>query len=203
MPEMDGIEATRRITDRWPQIKIIMSTVFDDDQHLIKSIMAGAGGYLLKDERPERIHKAIYEVLEGGAPMSPSIAMKTLRLLKNGGKFEEEQWLEHFDLTDREQEVLVHLSKGLSYEQIADNLMYNGQKKIKDYRLNGEDNEAYAPVNGMPSWYTINLRFQHTINSHFDVYGGIENILDMRYRSFSSGINGAGRNFSLTLKARL
>jgi len=122
MPEMDGIEATRRITDRWPQIKIIMSTVFDDDQHLIRSIMAGAGGYLLKDERPERIHKAIYEILEGGAPMSPSIAMKTLRLLKNGGKFENEQWLEHFDLTDREQEVLVHLSKGLSYEQIADNL---------------------------------------------------------------------------------
>ena len=122
MPEMDGIEATRRITDRWPQIKIIMSTVFDDDQHLIKSIMAGAGGYLLKDERPERIHKAIYEILEGGAPMSPSIAMKTLRLLKNGGTFEEEQWLENFDLTDREQEVLMHLSKGLSYEQIADNL---------------------------------------------------------------------------------
>lgn len=95
----------------------------------------------------------------------------------------------------------------ISYEKASSRLMlyvlYNGHKKIKDYRLNGEDNEAYAPVNGMPSWYTINLRFQHTINSHFDVYGGIENILDMRYRSFSSGINGAGRNLSCTLKARL
>jgi DNA-binding NarL/FixJ family response regulator len=82
MPEMDGIEATRKITERWPQIKIIMSTIFDDDQHLLDAIMAGAGGYLLKDERPERIHRSIYEILEGGAPMSPGMALKALRLLK-------------------------------------------------------------------------------------------------------------------------
>lgn len=122
MPIMDGIEATGKITERWPQIRIIMSTVFDDDAHLMKAIFAGAGGYLLKDERPERIHKAIYEILEGGAPMSPAMALKTLKLLKSGGQLEEEKVLDGFDLTPREQEVLLHLSKGLSYEQIADNL---------------------------------------------------------------------------------
>jgi DNA-binding NarL/FixJ family response regulator len=121
MPEMDGIEATRKITERWPQIKIIMSTIFDDDQHLLDAIMAGAGGYLLKDERPERIHRSIYEILEGGAPMSPGMALKALRLLKTSPLPETTQAQDH-DLTTREQEVLLHLSKGLSYEQIAHNL---------------------------------------------------------------------------------
>jgi DNA-binding NarL/FixJ family response regulator len=122
MPEMDGIEATEKVSTRWPQIKIIMSTVFDDDQHLMQAIMAGAGGYLMKDESPAKIHRSIYEILEGGLPMSASMASKTLRLLKNGGQLLEQKVVKDFNLTEREIEVLQHLSKGLSYEQIADNL---------------------------------------------------------------------------------
>lgn len=123
MPVMNGIEATEKISNRWPHIKIIMSTVFDDDQHLLKAIMAGAGGYLMKDESPAKIHRAIYEILEGGAPMSAGIAARTLQLLKRNPAPQEVSFnLENFDLTEREKEVLLHLSKGLSYEQIADNL---------------------------------------------------------------------------------
>lgn len=122
MPEMNGIEATAFITNRWPNIKIIMSTVFDDEQNLFNAIMAGASGYLLKDEPPQKIHRSIYEALEGGAPMSPLIAKKALSMIKTGIPEESKKEIVDYGLTDREIEVLEHLSKGLSYEQIADNL---------------------------------------------------------------------------------
>ncbi len=121
MPEMNGIEATQFITNRWPNIKIIMSTVFDDEQNLFNAIMAGASGYLLKDEPPQKIHRSIYEALEGAAPMSPLIAKKALSMIKLGVP-EESKEIVDYGLTEREIEVLEHLSKGLSYEQIADNL---------------------------------------------------------------------------------
>lgn len=121
MPEMNGIEATEKISARWPAVKIIMSTIFDDDEHLMSAIMAGAGGYLMKDEPPAQVHKSIYNILEGGAPMSSGIATRVLKLLKSGGKTNG-QATENFNLTEREIEVLQHLSKGLSYEQIANNL---------------------------------------------------------------------------------
>jgi DNA-binding NarL/FixJ family response regulator len=122
MPEMNGIEATAFITNRWPNIKIIMSTVFDDEQNLFDAIMAGASGYLLKDEPPQKIHRSIYEALEGGAPMSPLIAKKALSMIKLGLPEEAKKETIDYGLTERELEVLEHLSKGLSYEQIADNL---------------------------------------------------------------------------------
>jgi DNA-binding NarL/FixJ family response regulator len=122
MPEMNGIEATAFITNRWPNIKIIMSTVFDDEQNLFNAIMAGASGYLLKDEPPQKIHRSIYEALEGGAPMSPLIAKKALSMIKTGVPEESKKEIIDYGLTEREIEVLEHLSKGLSYEQIADNL---------------------------------------------------------------------------------
>ncbi len=123
MPIMNGIEATEKISVRWPHIKIVISTIFDDDQHLMKAILAGAGGYLMKDESPGKIHRAIYEILEGGAPMSAGIAARTLQLLKMNPVHQELVFSpENFELTEREKEVLKHLAKGLSYEQIADNL---------------------------------------------------------------------------------
>lgn len=120
MPEMDGIEATKQVTQRWPNIKVIMSTVFDDEENIFNAILAGASGYLMKDERPEKVHRAVFEVLEGGASMSPTIAKKALALLKFGVRPQTE--IEEFNLTKREKEILEHLAKGLSYDQIADNL---------------------------------------------------------------------------------
>jgi len=122
MPQMDGIEATGRISTRWPHIKIIMSTVFSDEHYLFNSIMAGASGYLMKDEPPAKIHKSIYEAIEGGAPMSKEIARKSLTLIKRGQPKKEKDLAEEYNLTQREIEILEHLSKGNSYEQIADNL---------------------------------------------------------------------------------
>ena len=122
MPEMNGIEATEMVKNKYPQIKIIMLTVFDNDENIFKSIKAGADGYLLKEVNPEELHNAILETLKGGAIMTPSIAIKTLRLLRNPVDFENIQEETGFKLTQREIEVLEQLSKGLKYNTIADNL---------------------------------------------------------------------------------
>ena len=120
MPVMNGIEATEIIANRWPNIKVVMCTVFNDDQNIFDAIMAGASGYILKDEPPAKVHRAIYEAIEGGAPMSQMIAKKTLTLLRNGMPRQEVS--EDFELTKRELEVLEQIAKGLSYDQISSNL---------------------------------------------------------------------------------
>ncbi|PWH85293.1 response regulator [Brumimicrobium oceani] len=123
MPQMDGIEATQIIRAKYPQIKIVMLTVFNDDENVYNAIKAGANGYLLKDTDPETLHKGLVEVLKGGASMNPSIALKALNLLRNplqaNTKVEEEE----IKLTNREQEVLGQIAKGLNHHQIAENLV--------------------------------------------------------------------------------
>ena len=121
MPECNGIEATRIIKSKYPQIKIIMLTVFDNDENIFNAIKAGADGYLLKEVNPNELYKGIKETLNGGAAMNPSIALKTLKLLRNPVNFEQKVD-EDIRLTVREVGVLEQLSKGLSYNVIADNL---------------------------------------------------------------------------------
>lgn len=122
MPVMDGIKATEIIKDKYPQIKIIMLTVFDDEEHIFRAIQAGADGYLLKEINAEKIHKSILEVINDGAPMSPSIALKALKLLRNPLTLTKDEEIEKVKLTKRETDVLLHLSKGLNYNEIAENL---------------------------------------------------------------------------------
>ena len=123
MPEMDGIEATEIVKKKYPQIKVIMLTVFDDDENVFRAIKAGANGYLLKEIDAQKLHDSIFEVIDGGAPMTPSIALKTLNLLRNPILPVEESNLETITLTKRETDVLEQLSKGLNYNEISDNLI--------------------------------------------------------------------------------
>ncbi|SDH98178.1 response regulator [Winogradskyella thalassocola] len=123
MPIMNGIEATEKVKQKYPHIKIIMLTVFDNDENIFNAIKAGADGYLLKEINAADLHSGIVETLNGGAAMNPSIALKTLKLLRNPFVAEDKQDLETIKLTDREVDVLEHLSKGLSYNAIADNLI--------------------------------------------------------------------------------
>ena len=122
MPYMNGIDATEKITNEYPHIKVIMLTVFDDEEKIFKAIQAGAKGYLLKDETPKVIYEGIKMIMNGGAPMSPTIAAKALELLRNPGKANFEQIDEKYTLSKRETEVLEQLSKGLDYTKIAGNL---------------------------------------------------------------------------------
>jgi DNA-binding NarL/FixJ family response regulator len=121
MPEMDGIKATEIVKNKYPQIKVIMLTVVDDDSYVFDAIKAGANGYLLKEVNAENLYKSIEEVMNGGAPMTPSIALKTLNLLRN--PIIETTEKEEIKLSKRETEILIQLSKGLNYQEIAENLI--------------------------------------------------------------------------------
>lgn len=124
MPEMDGIKATEIVKNKYPQIKVIMLTVVDDDEYIFNAIKAGANGYLLKEIDAENLYKSIIEVIKGGAPMTPSIALKTLNLLRNPAIANtQKEETETIKLTKRETEILIQLSKGLNYNSISDNLI--------------------------------------------------------------------------------
>jgi len=122
MPKMNGIEAAYYVKTTYPQIKIIMLTVFDNDENIFKSIKAGADGYLLKEVNPEDLYKAIVDTLNGGAVMTPTIALKTLKLFRDSSTFTDVPSTEDYKLTPREIEVLEQLSRGLKYHAIAENL---------------------------------------------------------------------------------
>lgn len=124
MPEKDGIATTEYVKNKYPHIKILMLTVFDDDDNIFNAIQAGADGYLLKETNPTELHKAIADVLEGGAAMTPSVALKTLNILRHPQKMTADKvQLEEIKLSKRETEILEQLSKGLNYQQIAENLI--------------------------------------------------------------------------------
>lgn len=122
MPEMNGIAATEKIKQLHPHIKIIMLTVFDNDANIFKSIKAGADGYFLKDVKPDELYHGITETLSGGAAMTPSIALKTLKLLRNPPNIADDSEKEVIKLTSREIEILEQLSRGYSHIIIAQNL---------------------------------------------------------------------------------
>ncbi|HHG86119.1 MAG TPA: response regulator transcription factor, partial [Bacteroidetes bacterium] len=123
MPEMNGIEATAQVKKQYPQIKVIMLTIFDDDENIFHSILAGADGYLLKDEPPQKLETGIHDIMEGGAPMSAPIAAKALKLLRSPLESGVQAGTrEDFGLSKRELEILEQLCQGLNYQEIASNL---------------------------------------------------------------------------------
>ena len=117
MPEVNGIEGVRLIKQYYPDVKVIMQTVFDDHDRIFAALRAGAEGYILKSASVRQITQSIEEVVNGGASMSPGIALKVIRFF--GSNLENETSVK---LTRKESEVLKHLSQGLSYKMVADNM---------------------------------------------------------------------------------
>lgn len=115
MPGIGGIEGVKMIKNSNPEVKIVMHTMFDDDNRIFDSICAGADGYLLKNTSPLQLVSALQDVMNGGAPMSPFVAQKVFQHFRQN-RTEAEQ----FNLTAREKEVLELLVKGNSYKMIAD-----------------------------------------------------------------------------------
>jgi len=113
MPGTNGIDGVRIAKIVKPEICILMFTVFDDDKKIFDAICAGADGYLLKKTKPEKIAEALKEVLNGGSPITPSIAKKVLNFFPKILKPDTER------LTEKETEVLHHLVDGKSYKQVA------------------------------------------------------------------------------------
>jgi DNA-binding NarL/FixJ family response regulator len=114
MPVMNGIQAVEHVRKIDKNIPILMLTVFDDNQHVFDAICAGASGYILKKHISTRLFSSIEEAMEGGAPMSPSIARMVVASMQQKPKVDNP-----YQLTAREQEVLTSLSKGNSYKLIA------------------------------------------------------------------------------------
>ncbi|MBU7578603.1 MAG: response regulator transcription factor [Flavihumibacter sp.] len=124
MPELNGIETTAHIAERYPQCKVIMLTTFDDDEKIFQSILAGASGYLLKDETGAELISFIQQTIAGGAAMSASIALKALNYIRTAeaSKPKRSDQQPDCNLTPREIELLELLKDGLGYKQIGASL---------------------------------------------------------------------------------
>src|SRR5512147_3197005 len=120
MPRLDGVEATRRLRQRWPEARVIILTTFDDDAYVFDGLRAGALGYLLKDVSGQELAEAVRKVAAGGALIEPSVARKVLaefsRLtpLQPAGPASLPE-----PLSAREQEILGWIAKGLANKEIA------------------------------------------------------------------------------------
>ena len=117
MPGINGIEAVKILHENYPRLKILMQTVFEDNDKIFQSILAGASGYILKNTPSSRIVEAIHETIEGGAPMSPTIATKVLKMVIHQPQASSDN---SFNLSDREKDVLACLVRGMSYKLVAD-----------------------------------------------------------------------------------
>ncbi len=115
MPVVDGIDGVKLVKQHYPQVKVIMQTAFDDDEKVFAAIQAGAEGYILKTASIVQIAQSIDEVMNGGASMSPSIALKVMRYFSRQQKAD-------YNLTGKETETLKLLAQGLSYKMIADKM---------------------------------------------------------------------------------
>lgn len=131
MPVMDGVQATERISERWPSVRVLILTTFDDQEYVIRGIRAGAKGYLLKDASAAELLDAIRAVHAGGSPLQPSVAAKLVAhlaqpethtaharpeveapTLPGGGS----------ELTERECEILGYIARGASNREIGESL---------------------------------------------------------------------------------
>jgi DNA-binding NarL/FixJ family response regulator len=136
MPGMDGVEATWRLCDRWPQARVVILTTFDDDEYVFEGLRAGARGYLLKDVSGHDLAEAVRTVAAGGALIEPSIARKVVAEFARvapPARRPDSGLLE--PLSDREQEILQLLAQGLSNGEIAARLSL-AQGTVKNYVTN-------------------------------------------------------------------
>lgn len=136
MPEVDGIEATRLISDQAPSAKILMLTVSDEESDLYEAIKAGATGYLLKEISIEEVASAVRAVVSGQSLISPSMASKLLTEFTNLAKRADERTsVPTPRLTERELEVLRLVAQGMSNREIAGEL-YISENTVKNHVRN-------------------------------------------------------------------
>ena len=117
MPGNKGIEAIRRLKSELPSVQILIQTLFEDDDRIYGSIIAGASGYVLKNQLHHSLLSSIKELQSGGSPMSPSIARRVFTILQRIRL--PKKPAQNYNLTQREKQVLAYLVKGLSYKMIC------------------------------------------------------------------------------------
>ena len=115
LPGMSGVEGTKILKERYPNLPILALTVYDDDENVFEALCAGASGYLLKTTPPAKLLESLMEVASGGAPMTPEIALRVIRLFR---EFRPPETAGH-DLTQQETELLKLIVNGHSYKTAA------------------------------------------------------------------------------------
>ena len=115
LPGMSGIDGLRILKERYPELQILILTVYEDDRRIFDAMCAGACGYLLKTTPPERLLEGIREVLEGGAPISPPVARRVIELFRDIRPPERSD----YDLTPHEQRLLSMLVQGHNFKSAA------------------------------------------------------------------------------------
>lgn len=118
MPVMNGIDATRMIKNKFPDIPVLILTVFDDSERIFQSLRAGGNGYLLKNSTPDEILDALAEVHNGGSALSPAVARKVIQYFQNNAPAEND-----YHITQKEKELVQCLVQGMSYKMIADAML--------------------------------------------------------------------------------
>jgi DNA-binding NarL/FixJ family response regulator len=118
LPKMSGIECIRHLKAQSPQMQIMMLTIYEDDEKIYASLVAGATGYVLKKTPPAKLLEAIQDLHNGGSPMSSQIARKVVQTFQQMQKPTQPT----ANLSKREQEILSYLAKGLLYKEIASHL---------------------------------------------------------------------------------
>ncbi|MBK8946732.1 MAG: response regulator transcription factor [Ignavibacteriae bacterium] len=120
LPGINGIEGVKKAREIKPDLNILMLTIYKESKVVFEALCAGACGYLVKNTPPSRLLDAIKEVYEGGSPMSSMIARQVISVFQQNTQVT--KFTEDYGLSDREKEVLLKLSEGDNYQQIADSL---------------------------------------------------------------------------------
>jgi DNA-binding NarL/FixJ family response regulator len=123
LPGMSGIECVRELKRLLPDLQIMMLTVYEDDDNVFKSIVAGASGYVLKKTPPSELMDAVSDLHNGGSPMSDRIARKVVQAFQQMGKSSRETE----NLTQRESEVLSYVAKGFQDKEIAEKFFLSSE----------------------------------------------------------------------------
>jgi len=119
MPGLNGIEITKKVFEKFPDIKILIQTVFSDKEKIFSALCAGASGYILKTEPLHKYLEAVTDVYNGGAPISGGVAKKILGFFANRNVILVSPDAENYNLTQREKEILQLMIKGEAYPDIA------------------------------------------------------------------------------------
>lgn len=118
MPGMNGIEALKLVRQHYPDIKVVMLTVFDDNKNIFEALKSGANGYILKKTQPAKLLEYINDAYHGGAPMTASVATQVLNMFSKLESYSATD----YNLSDREKQVLQLLVNGYSYKMIANEM---------------------------------------------------------------------------------
>jgi DNA-binding NarL/FixJ family response regulator len=135
MPKMDGVECTRRIKQKYPQIKVIILTTFDDDEYIFDALRYGATGYLLKGVSVEGLANAVREAVRGGSIITPEVASKMLQMfaqMAGNSAAERVGRTDAAELTKMEKQVAGAVGRGLSNKEIAGQ-MYLSEGTVRNY----------------------------------------------------------------------